>query len=458
LTHSVTDLVKRAAALRNAQHMEEALAAISEAAQRAPNDPRAAFGVAQISFETWRPAADLFAAAQRLAPTNPDLIRNRALALAAEGDEQAASALLTKTLAAQPGWISGHQTLAAIRVTGGESSAADHSYATACGVEASNAALWMAWFQHHAVARRWHEARQILASAQSAVGPNQSLDLAAIFVASESGDAADDDHLFDAYATLRDPGLDLCQVRHALRSGQTDRAEAVAMRHWDSPSARIFWPYLSLCWRLRGDARAQWLEGDASLVRSFDLDFDAEEQSELADFLRGLHRLKAPYPEQSVRGGTQTDRQLFFHPNPILQRAKAKIVEGVKAYIAGLPPPSPDHPLLAPPRDEFLFEGSWSVRLKDAGFHAPHTHVKGWISSAFYVAVPNEGQRGPEPAGWLALGTPPPELGLSLRPIRSIEPMAGRLVLFPSTLWHSTVPFAAGERLSLAFDVRNPGA
>jgi Putative 2OG-Fe(II) oxygenase len=32
----------------------------------------------------------------------------------------------------------------------------------------------------------------------------------------------------------------------------------------------------------------------------------------------------------------------------------------------------------------------------------------------------------------------------------------GRLVLFPSTNWHGTLPFDEGERLSIAFDVALP--
>ncbi|MGJ3629373.1 putative 2OG-Fe(II) oxygenase [Sphingomonas sp. MMS24-JH45] len=55
--------------------------------------------------------------------------------------------------------------------------------------------------------------------------------------------------------------------------------------------------------------------------------------------------------------------------------------------------------------------------------------------------------------GELALGTPPPELGLDLAPYHSVSPRVGRLVLFPSTMWHATTPFAAGERLNIAFDV-----
>jgi hypothetical protein len=143
---------------------------------------------------------------------------------------------------------------------------------------------------------------------------------------------------------------------------------------------------------------------------------------------------------------------LFFNPDPAIQSARMKITAAVRDYIDALPTPDPTHPLLTPRRDQILFEGSWSVRLKDKGFHASHTHVMGWISSAFYVALPEL----PAPSGWLALGTPPPELGLDLQAYATVEPKPGRLVLFPSTMWHSTFPFEAGERLTIAFDVAFP--
>jgi hypothetical protein len=34
-----------------------------------------------------------------------------------------------------------------------------------------------------------------------------------------------------------------------------------------------------------------------------------------------------------------------------------------------------------------------------------------------------------------------------------IRPHVGRLALFPSTLFHGTRPFSAGERMTVAFDV-----
>ena len=95
------------------------------------------------------------------------------------------------------------------------------------------------------------------------------------------------------------------------------------------------------------------------------------------------------------------------------------------------------------------------MRLTGEGFHVNHVHPAGWISSAFYVALPEAAMSGDGPCGWLSIGEPT-ELGLDLPPIRLIEPKPGRLVLFPSTMWHGTRPFAAGERLTVAFDVAKP--
>jgi hypothetical protein len=82
----------------------------------------------------------------------------------------------------------------------------------------------------------------------------------------------------------------------------------------------------------------------------------------------------------------------------------------------------------------------------------------GWISSALYVALPPSPQLGAPPAGWIRFGAPPPELGLELPSYQDVEPRPGRLVLFPSTMWHRTLPFESGERLVVAFDVRRPSA
>jgi tetratricopeptide (TPR) repeat protein len=447
-------LFRTAIEARQRQDLERAVEAIDAAAEASPNHPQIAAARAQLYYESWRPAAALFAEAEKLNPDDLSLVRNRALALVTEGKPTTATVLLEQHLSTRPDWLDGHATLSRIRQTSGEPQEHDRSYAVACRAKPQHLPLRLAWFHSAAILKDWDKVAAILKVAEQDFPGQRALASARLYLASESGDDAAVDGLLEAVADIIDPGLDLCRVRLHLRRGNYAAAGQCASRYIGTPSANMFWPYLSLIWRLTADERAAWLDGAPSYLSVLDLEFSREELGELAATLRSLHILQAPYPEQSVRGGTQTDRPLFFNPDPVIQAARHKMKAAVRGYVDALPTPDSMHPLLAPRRNETLFEGSWSVRLKDKGFHASHTHVKGWISSALYVALPEE--PGPQPSGWLALGTPPPELGLELAPLATIEPKPGRLALFPSTMWHSTFPFEAGERLTIAFDIKLP--
>jgi hypothetical protein len=82
-----------------------------------------------------------------------------------------------------------------------------------------------------------------------------------------------------------------------------------------------------------------------------------------------------------------------------------------------------------------------------------HVHQKGWISSAFYVDIP-EGVGQGDRAGWLQFGEPGTPTKPALQAEYFVQPQAGDLVLFPSYMWHGTLPFGGlGERLSIAFDL-----
>ncbi|MDP8914071.1 MAG: 2OG-Fe(II) oxygenase family protein, partial [Pseudomonadota bacterium] len=172
--------------------------------------------------------------------------------------------------------------------------------------------------------------------------------------------------------------------------------------------------------------------------------------------LRSLHTSHSYPIGQSVRGGTQTDGPLFARADREIRALRASIVDAVERHIRSLGAIDRRHPVLRHRPHPVRFAGSWSVRLRGAGHHTNHIHPQGWLSSAFYVSVASQELMGPAPAGWLALGEPPAELGLDLPPLRMIEPKPSRLLLFPSIMWHGTVPFAGGERLSVAFDVAPP--
>jgi uncharacterized protein (TIGR02466 family) len=92
------------------------------------------------------------------------------------------------------------------------------------------------------------------------------------------------------------------------------------------------------------------------------------------------------------------------------------------------------------------------VRLRRGGFHVNHIHPEGWVSSAFYLSVPAEAADASRRSGWLKFGEPRyPVPGIE--PTHFVQPVAGRLVLFPSYLWHGTTPLTSDEtRVSVAFD------
>lgn len=437
----VQTLVAKAQAAYAAQDMAAACAALDAATTKAPDHPALAFMRAQFHWEGWFEAVPLFERAAQLNPGNPDVVRNFALALASEGQVERAIRLLEAILARSPGWIEGHNVLATLRTTAGEDNPL-RSFAAALEAEPGNAALTQAWVHKLAAAKDWEGARALLARGE--------FPLLRLWLDCESGEADSDPAIFADYLGSTDPGLALLQLRHALRHGDPARALALAEAQLDTPHAGQFWPYCSLCWRLTDDPRAAWLEGEPPFARPIDLDLPGPMLSDLATFLRGLHRMSAPYPEQSVRGGTQTERNLLLHHDPIIAQLRATVVDAVIEWRDALPD-DPTHPLLSRKPEGIRFIGSWSVRLAGGGHHSAHTHPQGWASSALYIVVPPE--TGRDHSGDLALGMPPPELGLGLELTQYITPKPGRLALFPSTTWHGTVPFEGEERLTVAFDV-----
>lgn len=244
----------------------------------------------------------------------------------------------------------------------------------------------------------------------------------------------------------------------ALRQGELAEAESAALTASRMiPLEQTAWGLLSIIWRLKNDAREDWLIDYNRLVMTGDLVVPsgwASREVFLADLKQVLEArhvmLNAP-PEQTLRGGTQTRGELFATTDPVLIAFRNALKATVEACLAGLSHQA-GHPFLGRLTGKVVMAGSWSVRLKGQGFHVNHIHPQGWLSSAFYVALPPEvGVDGD--GGKLTFGVPDAGLGLDLAPRRVVTPMAGRLAIFPSYAWHGTVPFVSDEaRLTAAFD------
>ncbi|MBL8536350.1 MAG: tetratricopeptide repeat protein [Hyphomonadaceae bacterium] len=171
----------------------------------------------------------------------------------------------------------------------------------------------------------------------------------------------------------------------------------------------------------------------------------------LAASLNKLHILAAHPLDQSLRGGSQTSRSLLHVDDPEVRAYLAALHEPIHAYMDAMGKPDPSHPWSGRKTGAYRLVGSWSVKLKPDGYHINHLHPAGWISSAYYVQVPDVVETGEGRQGWIKFGEPRwPTPGCTAEKI--VRPVAGRLVLFPSYMWHGTIPFSAGERMTAPFD------
>jgi tetratricopeptide (TPR) repeat protein len=217
--------------------------------------------------------------------------------------------------------------------------------------------------------------------------------------------------------------------------------------------------YEALAWRFLGDDRADRLNDYDRFIKASILrpppqwgsveDFNRRLEQVLAE----LHNTSRHPLEQTLRGGTQTMGDLFDRKAPEIVAIREMIEQAVADFIAALPD-DPDHIFLNRKAGSFTFSGSWSVRLRSKGFHLNHVHSEGWISSCYYVGLPKAMEREDEQQGWIKFGETGLSLGERERIARAIRPEVGKLILFPSYMYHGTVPFDEDAyRTTIAFDV-----
>lgn len=172
-------------------------------------------------------------------------------------------------------------------------------------------------------------------------------------------------------------------------------------------------------------------------------------------YLRALkpwHLYETHPLDQSLRGGSQTPRDLTLIDDPTIQAFIAALDGPIRQYMQDVGN-GDDHPLTRRNTGRYRITGCWSVRLEGAGWHVSHVHPEGWLSSAYYLKVPEETRTGKDKAGWIQFGEPPFATIPPSPPEKWIRPEPGILVIFPSFMWHGTNPIHGGSvRVTSPFD------
>lgn len=439
---------------RELQDSAAAHLAFERAARLAPVDPLIAHSQARTALEAGYPAVALFNRARQLAPGDGAVVLGRCAALYADGSGAAACSQLADLLRSNPGWSEGHLAYARLAAQVDPNLPLDATVRAALALHPQAGALWEVLLKLWMEARDYGRALRTVEQARAALGPSVELARVEAACLTELDQAEQAERILDGLPAPINGDEAIWPIRNLIRLGRTEAAQALAEADFAGRSEGAVWPYRALLWRLHGDPRWEWLEGDPRFIAEYELAAEIGPLDHLADVLRDLHRAKGQPLDQSVRLGTQTDGNLLARAEPEIRRLRAALLDAVASYVAQLPAPDPNHPLLIGRRDALTVAGSWSVRLTGGGHHADHVHWQGWISSACYIAVPPIDPRAPE-SGWLALGECR-ELLPELAAFRMVEPKPGKLALFPSTLWHGTRPFGNGERMTVAYDIARP--
>jgi predicted Zn-dependent protease len=436
---------------REEERRELAIPALERAVQLAPSEPLIAHGYARTLLEAGLPSVEAFGRAIKLSPNKPEILKGLVAALAAEGRSAEAVEGLEQALRRSPLWTDGHVLLASMRWAEGEREGFTRSFDEALVHHPNSLELRREQLVALVEARHFDDAMARIEQGRSLFGDHILFTSHEAAVRSESGDIERADPLYAQMQSLEFANIEMWYVRHLLRAGRPGEASKLMDSWLGTVDQDLFWPYAATAWRLTGDSRSEWLEGDERLVGVYDLADRLPPLDKLAATLRKLHVSKSEFFSQSVRGGTQTDGNLFQRIEPDIVAMREAIRAAVAEHSAQLPPVDPRHPLLRDRPRRLEFTGAWSVRLVAGGHHANHLHPMGWLSSALYIVLPPDVGSGH--AGWLTLGEPDAHLNLDLPPHRMIEPKPGRLALFPSWMWHGTRPFGEGERMTVAFDV-----
>lgn len=455
-------LAARAMTLKNLNRVADSLAAFEVAVAADPGRAltRHNQAVALRSAFRFEDACDAFGEAQRLGMQGAQFNANWAAAALEANRVDEAERLYGQALAADPGHAEARRGLTRLKIEYRGGDRAFAHYEESARQRPGDARAWLEWIEALIANRRTAEALDAAERGLAANPASGELRAASSYARGMTGDAATALAELDSLIGGQGSPVETLIPEIALRAGRPERAaEILERRTARNPGDQVAWSLLSLAWRLLGDPREQWLCDYERLVMVAEVTppdgalGSADYAREVAAILDPLHVTTAEPGDQTLRGGTQTSGSLFARPDPTIQRFRESVELAAARMIAQLPD-DPSHPFLARKSERFKFSGSWSVRLKAGGHHVSHVHPEGWMSSAYYARLPARGdEASARREGWIQFGVPPEHLGLApMAPRRVVEPHAGRLVLFPSYMWHGTIPFADGDRLTAAFD------
>lgn len=184
----------------------------------------------------------------------------------------------------------------------------------------------------------------------------------------------------------------------------------------------------------------------------------AEWNDALANEIQNHPALTEEFEGRATRHGAKVDHMFEANKTPIFELFERQVRVSFEETLQRMPT-KPHHPLPLSVSDGY-FADMWCNVMHTGGHQIPHNHPKGWFSACYYNLLPDRViESGDAHEGWIEFGGaayefPEPED----TPKRQIQPEPGLMVVFPSYIFHRTIPFYSDQpRISCAFDAKPNG-
>ena len=159
-------------------------------------------------------------------------------------------------------------------------------------------------------------------------------------------------------------------------------------------------------------------------------------------------RSKWQPPNQSANRGFQTVGNLFRYSNSNILTLKEIILNEIDLYYKKFQ--NEDCAFIKKWPTEKNIIG-WHILLKAQGYHNFHIHHSGWLSGVIYLKIVPSLEKN---EGAISFSVAGPNISNSDMPKIIHNPAVGDIVLFPSSLYHRTIPFSTDtDRIVVSFDL-----
>ena len=153
---------------------------------------------------------------------------------------------------------------------------------------------------------------------------------------------------------------------------------------------------------------------------------------------------------KATKGGLQSRPDLFINPTGVIADLTKVIWANIKKYRSELSSQDCNFIKLFPKKAHL---SGWFIRLKKGGYQTEHIHPDGWLSGVMYLKIPKVNNQDEGSIEFGLWGYNYPILDKNY-PRKKISPEDGDLILFPSSLFHKTIPFHSDdERICISFDL-----